>query len=97
MVRNIAAVADSFLTRGVKNPAMVVLHALKYYNRMGRLAREAKAPLLIVNYERAATNPMEFVDSILEFIEIDVPANMREKAAEMVTGDGGGYLDLPEE
>ena len=94
--RNIAAVADSFLTRGVKYPAMVVLHALKYYNRMGRLAREAKAPLLVVNYERAASNPVEFVDSVLEFIEIDVPAIMRERAAEMVTGDGGGYLDVPD-
>lgn len=97
VMRNIAAVIDSWMERGAKDPAAVMHRTLRYYNRIGRLARETDAPLLIVNYERAAINPAEFVDSVIAFSRISVSDEMREKAIGMITGDGGGYLNVPEE
>lgn len=99
VMRNITAVIDSVMQRrgGQADPRALMKRVLKYYTHIGKLVRETKDPLMLVNYERAAANPAEFVQALIDFVGFEPDAETREAAEKMITGDGGGYLNLAKE
>lgn len=99
VMRNITAVIDSVMQRrgGQADPRALMKRVLKYYTQIGKLVRETKDPLLLVNYERAAANPAEFVQALIDFVGFEPDEATREAAEKMITGDGGGYLNLAKE
>ena len=94
--RNIASVVDSWQTRGGSDPMQTGEHALNYYSAALTALRDSGAPLAFANYERACDNPAEFAGSLAGFLGVDQADESIARAASVVTGEGGGYVDLPE-
>ncbi|NQY25931.1 MAG: hypothetical protein HRT92_01995 [Piscirickettsiaceae bacterium] len=94
--RNVEATVDSWCSRGGNDPMQSALHAMNYYNTALEFLKGKKRPLIFASYERACDNPMAFAKDLANFIGIDADERLLNKAASIVTGEGGGYLDLPE-
>ena len=94
--RNIASVVDSWQTRGGSDPMQTSEHALNYYSTALATLHDSGAPLAFANYERACDNPDEFANSLAGFLGVDQADESIARAASVVTGEGGGYVDLPE-
>jgi len=96
VTRNIASVVDSWCARGTNDPIDTALHAIEYYNSALGAMREKQCPAIVVNYEQACRSPVAFIKTLINFLEIEVPMKNLREANEMVTGDGGGYVNIPE-
>lgn len=94
--RNIGSVVDSWCSRGANDPIETAKHSLKYYSAALDSLNNTGFPLMYVNYERACEQKNDFINSIAGFIGIDPDEEIKEKAVSVITGEGGGYLDLPE-
>ncbi len=94
--RNVASVVDSWQARGGSDPLQTSEHALHYYSTAISTLRSSGCPLLFANYERACDAPEAFAQSLAEFLDVDPSGPIISKAASVVTGEGGGYVDLPE-
>jgi hypothetical protein len=94
--RNVEATVDSWCSRGTNDPIQSALHAMKYYDAVLKYLNGTKRPLVFANYERACDNPEGFALDLATFIGVQADESMIKRAASIVTGDGGGYLDLPE-
>ena len=94
--RNIASVVDSWQTRGGSDPLQTSSHALNYYSTAVNTLSSSGCPLLFANYERGCDQPEEFARSLAEFLNVNQADSAIAKAAAVVTGEGGGYVDLPE-
>lgn len=94
--RNIEATVDSWCSRGGSDPMDSALHAMKYYETALHYFRGKKRPLVFANYERACDNPKDFAINLANFIGVPYNDALINKAVSIVTGEGGGYLDIPE-
>jgi hypothetical protein len=94
--RNIASVVDSWQTRGGSDPLQTSAHALNYYSTAVDTLSSSGCPLLFANYERGCDQPEDFARSLAEFLDVKEGQSAISKAAAVVTGEGGGYVDLPE-
>lgn len=94
--RNVEATVDSWCSRGANDPMDSALHAMKYYDTALNYLKGKKRPLVFASYERACDNPEGFAESLAEFVGVPQDEALIKKAASIVTGEGGGYLDLPE-
>jgi len=94
--RNIAATVDSWCTRGTNDPFETGKHAIKYYLKALEDMQFTNRPTLFVSYERACQNVDLFVDELAEFLGVELDEENKNRACSMVSGDGGGYLNLPE-
>ena len=97
--RNPLAIADSWIQRKADN-LMGVLNRIHQFNELlNAHFRTTRHPVLLVNYERAVRSPesqSEFIDTLAEFLRLSLTTQERARALGMMTGDGGGYTNLPE-
>jgi hypothetical protein len=94
--RNLAAVADSWNQRGAGQYLDVIERALDYHRLIVDHLRQTKRPALIINYERSVRDKDETVREIAGFLDLSVDEEAIKRAVEMITGDGKGYVNLPE-
>lgn len=94
--RNLAAVADSWSQRGAGQYLDVIDRALNYHHFIIEHLRVSTRPALILNYERSVTAKYETVQEIAGFLGLHVDEQMIQRAVSMITGDGKGYVNLPE-
>lgn len=94
--RNLAAVADSWSQRGAGQYLDAIERSLDYHRLIIEHLRQSKRPALIVNYERAVKDKQETVRDIAGFLGLKVGDQAIQRAVEMITGDGKGYVNLPE-
>ncbi len=96
VIRNPAAVADSVMMRRGGSAGDQLRRALRFYDKMTGLVSRTTDPLIVVNYERASADPEALVDALAGFLEVEADEALRSHAVNMVSGDGGGYLTLPQ-
>lgn len=94
--RNIASVVDSWCSRGDNNPVETALHAIEYYSKALSSIKATRRPAIMVNYEEACKNPEDFIEVLAKFIDIPLTQENKKKSLRMITGEGGGYLNIPE-
>ena len=94
--RNLSAIADSWHSREGSDYVETIQHALSYYGEAVQKITDAGKPLLLVNYERACDMKDEFITAIADFIGIEMNEETVKRAASVITGDGGGYVDIPD-
>lgn len=95
--RNIAAIADSWEQRGSSLEYISPIgHTMTYYNKIFDFMNKTDSPLLIVNYERAVQSKEMLVKHLAEFTETPLAQEDLSRAVAMITGDGRGYVNLPE-
>jgi hypothetical protein len=99
VMRNLLAIADSWQQRGSGNIVDTLDRTFDYYQRIIEHCKNTSRPVVMVNYERAVgseAGKQETVREIAEFLGIPLDADLLDRALGMVTGDGAGYLNLPE-
>jgi hypothetical protein len=95
--RNIAAIADSWVQRGASREYVSPIErTMVFYNKIYKFIKDTHSPLILVNYERAAQCKEELVRDLAEFVEVSLRENDLKRAAAVITGDGKGYVNLPE-
>lgn len=94
--RNLVAVADSWEQRGAGQYLDVLQRSLDYHQLILQHLRRSKRPALLVNYERSVQERELTVREIATFLNLDVDEAVLQRAADMITGDGKGYVNLPE-
>jgi hypothetical protein len=94
--RNLAAVADSWNQRGAGQYLDVLERALDYHQLILKHLRKSRRPALIVNYERSVQEKEQTVRELASFLGLKVDEAAVQRAVEMITGDGKGYVNLPE-
>ncbi len=97
--RNSLSVADSWRQRGAGEAISVLKRIGTYHNAILELAEQTKAPVLFVNYERAVVDDAAkraMVHEISTFAGLDADGELSDRAIGMITGDGKGYVNLPE-
>ena len=97
--RNSLAVADSWMQRGAGQLTGVLKRVQTYQDALLKLYETSSAPILLINYERAVqdgSSQAQFVDELIAFLGVSVDSAARDRAIGMMTGDGGGYVNLPE-
>ncbi len=94
--RNLAAIADSWQQRGAGSYIDTLDRALDYHTRLNAHCRKTNRPVMLVNYERAAKDPATMVEDLVDFLGLQPEPEDKRRAEGMVTGDGSGYVNLPE-
>lgn len=98
--RNPVAIIDSWLQRGGdNNPLGVMDRIIAYQNSIFEMMNRTKAPILMLNYERALQNDIaraQTVEDIAKFVDVELTDETLARATGMMTGDGQGYVNLPE-
>lgn len=97
--RNPVAIVDSWEQRGAGLPFDVMTRVNDYQAALNRFLCDGRHPVLWVNYERAVADAgakARFVEDLAGFLHWPVAQDARARAVAMMSGDGGGYLDLPE-
>jgi len=96
VTRNIASVVDSWCSRGQNDPVETALHAIEYYSVALHAIKSSLRPSLMVNYELACKYPVAFIEAAAKFVGVELTEDRKQKSLQMITGDGGGYLNIPE-
>lgn len=97
--RNPLSIADSWMQRGAGQLVDVLERVDVYQNELNALYRRTNSPTLLVNYERALLEEETrecFVDELANFVGWELGTTQRARSIGMMTGDGGGYVNLPE-
>jgi hypothetical protein len=97
--RNLLAIADSWQQRGAGSSIDVMDRAFEYYNLIMAHCRQTNRPVLMLNYERAVGSDAgkeETARALAAFLGLDLSDQSLARAVGMITGDGKGYLNLPE-
>lgn len=94
--RNPLSIVDSWEQRGAGQSLDVLERINHYQSSLSDFFRKANAPVLLVNYERAVSKSEDFVAELAERLQWDATPEQLQRATQMVTGDGGGYVNLPE-
>lgn len=97
--RNSLAVADSWIQRGAGTILDVLERSRAYHDALQAHARKTKNPILFLNYERAVQNEDSKYQTAREmcaFLGLEENQETLDRAVGMVTGDGKGYVNLPE-
>ena len=98
--RNTLSVADSWIQRGAGRMQDILERTVHYHATQAEFARKTKNPILYINYERAVANKAnqhEFVLALSKFLGAGSDEESLAKGADMITGDGKGYINLPDE
>ena len=97
--RNPLSVADSWRQRGAGDTVDVLARINAYQNAIQKMVSTTKAPVLFVNYERAVADEASKAQTVSEFASfagIELTDELQSRAVGMMTGDGKGYVNLPE-
>lgn len=98
--RNSMSVVDSWQQRGAADSPVGVLRRIAaYHDAILAMAEKTGAPVLFVNYERAVADEAskrQLVEEMAGFAGIELDHDIRARAMSMMTGDGKGYVNLPE-
>lgn len=94
--RNIAATVDSWQMRKTGTPLDTMEHTLNYYSHIQTHLRATNRPAILVNYERAVIDKENTVVALANFLGQEADPALIERGASMMTGDGQGYVNLPE-
>jgi len=97
--RNLLAIADSWQQRGAGSVVDSIDRTIRYYNLIVEHCKKTARPVLMLNYERAVSSDEgreEAVRALGDFLGIEVDAGTLDRALGMITGDGMGYVNLPE-
>jgi len=97
--RNLLAIADSWQQRGAGDSIDVMERAFKYYDLIMDHCRRTNRPVLMLNYERAVGSEAgkeETARELAAFLGVELTEQSLARAVGMITGDGQGYLNLPE-
>jgi|GEM_PF-1830312 len=73
-----------------------IQEALKSYQSIFTFLETVDAPVLLINYEQATENPQACVAQIAAFLGLGDDEEAIGRAAAMISGEGAGYLNLPE-
>ncbi len=96
VLRHPLARGNSVVARTGGTLSAAVIEALETYQAIFSFLDSVDAPVLLVNYEQATANPAEFVAAVADFLGIEASQEQLARAAEMIVGEGGGYVNLPE-
>lgn len=97
--RNPLAIIDSWMQRGASDPLDPMDRIMSYQNAIFDFLRKTQSPVLMLNYERAVQNKatkLETVELLSDFVGVLLTQELRDRASGMMTGDGSGYVNLPE-
>ncbi|MEL6617684.1 MAG: hypothetical protein AAFP16_02325 [Pseudomonadota bacterium] len=98
--RNSMSIVDSWQQRGARGGPVAVLDRIsQYQNAILDMAKKTSAPILFVNYERAVADEASKRATIRDcaaFAGIELDQTLEDRAVAMMTGDGKGYVNLPE-
>jgi len=97
--RNSVAVADSWVQRGAGNVIDVLERSHSYHEALLKHCKKTKNPVLFLNYERAVQDDdskLQTVTDVSDFLGLEVDQEQIARAVGMMTGDGKGYVNLPE-
>jgi hypothetical protein len=95
--RNLASVADSWHQRGAGEYLGAIERGLEFHRLIVQHLRRSKRPAMIVNYERATADKRGAVEDLAAFLGLEVGEQVIERAVGIVSDDGQGYFNLPEE
>jgi hypothetical protein len=93
--RNPVSILDSAMVRGDGDYCQGIERISSYFGAMLRFARESKEPVVLISYERAASNPIQFIDEVTRVLRLAPTEQQKQDALQCITGDGGGYTHLP--
>jgi hypothetical protein len=94
--RNPLSVADSWVQRRAGNVSDV-LERIEAYQGAQRALISSGAPVLLLNYERALADEQSKQQCVQDLAHFaGVPLDHQARALSMITGDGKGYVNLPE-
>ncbi|WP_137702846.1 hypothetical protein [Marimonas lutisalis] len=97
--RNPLSIVDSWLQRGAGQAQDVLNRINTYQQAIAEMTATTRAPVLFVNYERAVADDaakQQVVEEFADFAGIGLTGDLRARAMSMMTGDGKGYVNLPE-
>ena len=94
--RNFTAVMNSWSERVNSDSLDVMLHSLNYYNKIIESIKKNNTAAFTVDYEYACSKPKKFVSELGKSLDLSLDESQIKKGEEMITADGGGYVDLPE-
>ena len=97
--RNPLAIADSWVQRGTGTLLGALKRIREYHSAALNFLEATQSPVLMVNYERAVQDEMSgraLVQELSSFLELSASPDQEKASLGMITGDGGGYVDLPE-
>ena len=98
--RNSLSIADSWINRNSGSMDFVLKRILEYHTAQLKLLKNSKNPFLLINYERSVASKnakVELIETLNNFLKLSSSSRMKNNALKMITGDGGGYLNLIEE
>ena len=96
VLRHPLARGNSVVARTGGTLSAAVTEALDNYKAIFSFLESVDAPAMLVNYEQATANPADFVAAVADFLGIAASQDQLARAAEMIVGEGGGYVNLPE-
>lgn len=94
--RNVAATVDSWQQRATGSPLKTMDRILSFYSHIQKHLHATDRPVILINYERAVANKQGTVEALANFIGLDADAALIQRGVSMMTGDGKGYVNLPE-
>ncbi|MDS9467716.1 hypothetical protein RGQ15_09075 [Paracoccus sp. MBLB3053] len=97
--RNTLSILDSWMQRGAGQIAGVLDRIHTYQEALNTFYAKTKSPVLLVNYDRVVQNAEAsglLAEQLADFMGLEIDAATRARAISMVTGEGGGYVNLPE-
>lgn len=97
--RNSLAIVDSWVQRGAGNAIDVLDRISTYHDAILGMLRKTRNPVLLLNYERAVQDEESksaAVSEIASFLDVSLDPDLIARAVGMMTGDGRGYVNLPE-
>jgi len=77
----------------------VLERSRSYQDALQKHTRKTKSPILFLNYERAVqdeASKLQTASEIASFLGVDASEKNVNRAVGMITGDGKGYVNLPE-
>jgi len=78
---------------------VILERSRSYHDALQEHARKTRNPILFLNYERAVQNEaskLQTAREVAAFLGADASEENVERAVSMITGDGKGYVNLPE-
>lgn len=97
--RNSLSIVDSWIQRGAGTSVDVLDRIATYHGAILDFLKVTKSPVLLLNYERSVADDaakQQVVEELARFIGIELTEDLHARATGMMTGDGKGYVNLPE-
>jgi hypothetical protein len=90
--RNVVSNLDGMLARDGRLLQRLYKRIVDYYAAICDIINNEAASYVLVSYERAAAEPVRFAREIAGLLGMQLGEDVIGRAAQQVTGDGGGYL-----